>query len=88
MLSRATFQWRLAGQTVFQTIKEIITAEPVLCHLRGDQETHLQTDASGTGLSAVLVQTLDGRERVVAYASRRLTQAEIRRVARRNLTKL
>ena len=37
---------------------------------------HVQTDASGDGFGAVLVQEQDGKERVIGYASRTLTSSE------------
>ncbi|XP_018496364.1 uncharacterized protein LOC108864704 [Galendromus occidentalis] len=78
LLTDTTFDWSKKHQQVFENIKEVITKEPVLCHYQDGLETRLQTDASGTGLGAVLVQVLEGKERVVAYASRRLTKAEMK----------
>jgi len=49
---------------------------PVLCCPDFDQKFVLQTDASDVGLGAVLSQDIEGQEKVIAYARRRLTPAE------------
>ncbi len=69
-------QWSSASEEAFQRIKEALTSEPVLrapdfsCHFL------LQTDASDTGLRAVLSQVQEGEEHPVLYISRKLTPAE------------
>jgi hypothetical protein len=57
-------------------LKEAISSEPILNHFEEGLETIVQTDASGTGLGAVLAQIHNGQERVVAFASRRLSESE------------
>jgi hypothetical protein len=50
---------------------------PLLAHFNDDLPAIVHTDASGVGLGAVLIQTDEkGMERVVAYASRKLTAEE------------
>lgn len=41
------------------------------------QQFVLQTDASDTGLGAVLTQAVDGQERVLEFASHTLSSAEL-----------
>ncbi|KAH8283732.1 hypothetical protein KR054_003368, partial [Drosophila jambulina] len=60
----------------FQELKTRLTEAPVLVCPDFGEKFVLQTDASEYDIGAVLTQTIDGQERVVAYASRRLNPAE------------
>ena len=58
-----------------------LTQAPVLAFVDYDQEFVFQTDASTSGLGAVLYQHQDGYKRVFAYTSRTLSQSESRYAA-------
>ncbi|KAL1279885.1 hypothetical protein QQF64_014485 [Cirrhinus molitorella] len=70
--------WGPAEEEAFQHIKKALTTEPVLRAPDFNCPFLLQTDASDTGLGAVLSQLLDGEEHPVIYISRKLTPAEQR----------
>ena len=61
-------------QTAFEKIKTILTTLPVLTYFNKDKDHIIQTDASKTGLGAVLLQ--EGQP--IVYASRALTDTECR----------
>ena len=61
-------------QTAFEKIKTALTILPVLTYFDKDKDHIIQTDASKTGLSAVLLQ----ESQPVVYASRALTETEQR----------
>ena len=71
-------RWTSACQHAFETIKEKLTSAPVLAFANPQKPYLLHTDASSTGLGAVLYQEQEGQQRVIAYASRGLSRSESR----------
>ena len=70
------YVWTGECDRSFQLLKGHLTASPILAFPNADESFILDTDASNTGVGAVLSQQTDGCERVVAYYSRTLTKAE------------
>ena len=71
------WQWTPECTKAFHTLKEKLMSPPVLAYANFDKPFILHTDASTTGLGAALYQLDDnGRERVIAYASRSLSKSE------------
>ncbi|MCG7878320.1 MAG: hypothetical protein JAY78_18545, partial [Candidatus Thiodiazotropha taylori] len=75
-LKKSPFIWEEKQQEAFEILKEKLTSPPVLAYADYTLPFKLHTDASTTGLGAVLYQNQNGKERVVAYASRSLTVSE------------
>ncbi len=72
------FIWSQACQQAFDRLKSSLTSPPILGHPNPDLPFFVYTDASNTGLGAVLTQKEDsGTEVVLAYASRTLNRAEM-----------
>ena len=73
----AELEWTQKHQESFNTLKEKLINHPILQYPNFDKEFILITDASEQGLGAVLSQlNEDGKEVVIAYASRSLQGAE------------
>jgi len=68
--------WGPDQQKAFDTIKEKLTQPPILGIADYSRPFVVHTDASSFGLGATLVQVQEGRERVIAYASRGLRRNE------------
>ena len=66
----------------FSTLRNALLTKPIVSFPQPDKEFTLATDAAvgdannPGGLGAVLTQTIDGHDRVIAYASRALKQHE------------
>ena len=71
------FHWRPACDEAMQKLKERLTTAPVLAYPSLGKPYTVETDASISGLGAVLSQMqLDKKLHPVAYASRSLSAAE------------
>ena len=70
------FFWSDDSQKAFDTLKSKLTSTPVLAFADYTLPFELHTDASGTGLGAILYQTQNNQKRVIAYASRGLNPSE------------
>lgn len=68
--------WGEEEERAFRTLKQTLVSAPVLACPDFSRRFILQTDASKQGLGAVLTQEFEDGERVIAYASRTLNQAE------------
>ena len=68
--------WGPEQQEAFETLQGLCTESPVLAYADFKAPFILHTDASGEGLGAVLYQVQEGKQRVIAYASRSLSKSE------------
>ena len=68
--------WGPAQEEAFQTLKARLTSPPVLAYPDFTFPFEVHTDASSLGLGAVLYQTENGQQHVIAYASRGLSKSE------------
>ena len=71
------WNWDVNCEDAFATLKEKLTTAPVLAYpdVNGG-EFILDCDASNSGIGAVLSQLQSGAEKVIAYSSRTLSEAE------------
>lgn len=72
------FTWGTAEQQAFETLKTELVKEPILKLPVMSKEFVLCTDASNYALGSVLCQDYEGFLHPVAYASRKLKDAEVR----------
>jgi transposase InsO family protein len=76
---KSTWLWGPSQVSAFQKLKTALTTPTVLAWYNPAADTKLSADASAYGLGAVLLQkSIDGEWKPVAYASRSMTETEMR----------
>lgn len=70
------WNWSPEAAEAFRDIKNCLVSAPILTCPNFEYPFTIQTDGSQVGLGAVLTQTVNGEEKVIAYASRTLTAQE------------
>ena len=69
-------EWTDAAESAFEALKTMCVSTPILAYPNYQLPFILHTDSSTDGLGAVLYQKQDGKQRVIAYASRSVSKAE------------
>ena len=70
------FSWSIECANAFAELKNRLLTPPVLAFPDYHKQFILDTDASQDGIGAILSQSSEGREQVIAYASRSLSKVE------------
>ena len=71
--SNTSIQWNEEHQEILEALIEHLISPPLMSYPDFSRPFILHTDASESGLRAVLYQRKDGEVEVIAYASRSLT---------------
>ena len=74
--SSTPINWTEEHQTVLEHLIEHLTSPPIMAYPRCNEPFLLHTDASETGLGAMLYQEQNNQLRVIAYGSRTLSPSE------------
>ncbi|KAJ8018643.1 hypothetical protein HOLleu_43268 [Holothuria leucospilota] len=72
------FNWGVEQEQSFQSLKDALMNADTLAYFDKNTKTQVISDASPVGLGAILVQEQKGELRIIAYASRSLTDIERR----------
>jgi hypothetical protein len=76
--SSVLWNWSLACQLAFETLKKLLISHPILRMPDFSKKFHISCDASGLAVGAILGQRdEDGKEYVICYISRLLKGAEL-----------
>ncbi|UYV72260.1 K02A2.6-like [Cordylochernes scorpioides] len=70
------FSWTVDCERAMDKLKQALSPPPILVYPDPGEQFILDKDASNTGIGAVLFQTQDGVERVIAYFSKTLSKPE------------
>ena len=71
-----SFKWTTECQKAFDTLKEALSSAPILGYPNATDQWYLDCDASSVGTGAVLSQSQNGQERVIAHFSKSLNKTQ------------
>ena len=75
--SKNKLDWKENQITSFKSLKDALMSHPILCLPDMSKTFYLRTDASDTGVGAVLLQVVNDCIMPIAYASRKLLDREV-----------
>ena len=70
--------WEKEHQKAFETLRDALISDKVMCYPDFSKKFIIKTDASLSAIGYVLSQRVDGKERVIAYGSKKLSPAQVR----------
>ena len=73
---KTNIEWTEAANSAFEHLKELCVSAPILAYPDYQLPFILHTDSSSEGFGAVLYQRQDDKHRVIAYASRSVSETE------------
>ncbi|CDH61180.1 hypothetical protein RO3G_05515 [Lichtheimia corymbifera JMRC:FSU:9682] len=68
--------WTPRAEQAFNNLKQILLEAPVLCHPDLNHPFQVATDASNTGIGAVLYQVINGKTHHIGFMARSLSRSE------------
>ncbi|SAL97877.1 hypothetical protein [Absidia glauca] len=68
--------WTFVCETAFEKLKLILTRTPVLKYPKVNEPYYVATDASNTGIGAVLFQMIEGKVQHIGFFARALSKSE------------
>ncbi|KAG4040515.1 hypothetical protein PC123_g23943 [Phytophthora cactorum] len=75
-VKEATFEWKNACESAFRQLKRALMKQPILVYPNIKRLFQLYVDSSRYAVGACLMQEVDGRYLVLAYASKLLTGSQ------------
>ncbi|KAG5874126.1 hypothetical protein JTB14_015046 [Gonioctena quinquepunctata] len=72
------FTWDIFLQQSSEKVKKLLQNSPTLAYFDSSKQVSISADSSSYGLGACLIQTSEGKNEIVAYASRLLSDTEKR----------
>ena len=72
------WHWNSEHQRAFETLRDTLMSDLVMCYPNFKEPFIVKTDASKTAIGYVLTQKIDNKERVISYGSKKLSQTQQR----------